>query len=435
MKTRWLLLAMAAASATLTLAAAEQATIKRSEPQRQGNRWEQRVECSLPVRAGGRLVVRADVGSISVKPGASDRLDCQVLLRAHTSDEAAARRRFEAYELSVRPLEGGGAYLSGQSARNRHDSTQLGAKFLIAVPVRFNVDVETKGGGIDVEKLDGELVAVTAGGGIHTGDVSGATRVETAGGGIHLGNIGSRLEARTAGGGIRTGDVKGDATLETNGGEIVAGQIAGTLTAKTVGGDVVLRGATGAIAAQTAGGQIQIGESGGPVVAQTAGGSIRLLGSRGPMEVKTAGGSIDLWQIRSAVEAATAAGRILAQLDPADKTFSSCEFQNASGDVLVYLPPDLPLTIDAAIDVAAGHDILTDFPLQIQREKNSFVQRTLRGHGDLNGGGEVLRIRTIAGNIEIRKLDPRTLEELKERQDSFWKRWGEKEAGHRHSRD
>jgi len=153
------------------------------------------------------------------------------------------------------------------------------------------------------------------------------------------------------------------------------------------------------------------------------------------MEVKTAGGSIDLWQIRSAVEAATAAGRILAQLDPADKTFAACEFQNASGDVLVYLPPDLPLTIDAAIDVAAGHDILTDFPLQIQGDRDNFVQHTLRGRGDLNGGGEVLRIRTIAGNIEIRKLDPRTQEELKQRQDSFWKRWEEKEAGHRHPRD
>ncbi len=416
---------MMTVAASLSLHAAEQASIKRQEPVRQGNFWEQRAECSLPVRAGGRLVVRADVGSVSVKPGAAERMECQVRLRAHTSDEAKARRYFEAYELSVRPLEGGGAILSGRSPRDGRNSVQAGAEFQITIPARFNVDVETKGGGVEVEKLDGELVAVTAGGNIRTGDVSGATRVETAGGSIHVGNIGSRLEARTAGGGIRTGNVKGDAALETSGGEIVAGQIGGTMRAETAGGDVVLRGSGGNIEARTAGGQILIGESGGSVLAQTAGGSIRLLGSRGRMEVKTAGGSIDLWQIRSAVDAATAAGRILAQIDPADKSFAPCEFQNASGDVLVYLPPDLPLTIDAAIDAAAGHDILTDFPLQIQREKDSFVQGMLSGHGDLNGGGEVLRIRTVSGNIEIRKLDARTQEQLKERQDSFWKRWEE----------
>jgi DUF4097 and DUF4098 domain-containing protein YvlB len=426
---------MMAAGATLALQAADQTSIKRLEPQRLGNSWEQRVECSLLVREGGRLMVRVDAGAVSVKPGPADHMECQVRLRAQTRDEAKARRQFEAYELSVRPLEGGGAYLSGRSPRDHRNSTQLGAEFQISVPVRFNVDVETKGGGINVEKLDGELVAVTAGGGIRTGDVAGATRVETAGGSINLGNIGARLEARTAGGGIRVGDVRGDATLETSGGEIVAGQIAGTLRAETAGGDVVLRGAVNSIEARTAGGQIQIGKSGGSVRAQTAGGSIRLLGSQGPMEVKTAGGSIDLWQIRSAVDAATAAGHILAQIDPADKTFAPCELDTASGDVLVYLPADLALTIDAAIDVAAGHEILTDFPLQIQRGKDNFVLRTLRGSGDLNGGGKVLRIRTIAGNIEIRKLDPRNQEELKERQDSSWKRWEEKEDGRERPRD
>ncbi len=422
---RVLLTIVISAAAGLSLLAADQPSVRRQEPERQGNYWEQRAECSLPVQAGGRLVVRADAGSVSVKPGGNERMECQVRLRAHTADEAKARRYFEAYELVARPLEGGGAYLSGRSQREGRNTLQAGAEFHIVIPARFNADVETKGGSIDVEGLDGELVAVTAGGNIRTGDVSGATRVETAGGNIRVGNVGARLEARTAGGGIRTGNIKGDATLQTSGGEVVAGQIAGALKAETAGGDVVLRGASGSLEARTAGGQILIGESGGSVLAQTAGGSIRLLGARGRMEVKTAGGSIDLWQIRSAVDAATAAGHILAQIDPADKTFAPCEFQNASGDVLVYLPPDLPLTVDAAIDAAAGHEIITDFPLRIQREKDSFVQGKLRGNGELNGGGEVLRIRTVSGNIEIRKLDARTQERLKERQDSFWKRWEE----------
>jgi hypothetical protein len=40
----------------------------------------------------------------------------------------------------------------------------------------------------------------------------------------------------------------------------------------------------------------------------------------------------------------------------------------------------------------------------------------------LNGGGEVLRIRTVAGNIEIRKIDARSLQEIKSREDTAWNR-------------
>jgi len=41
----------------------------------------------------------------------------------------------------------------------------------------------------------------------------------------------------------------------------------------------------------------------------------------------------------------------------------------------------------------------------------------------LNGGGEVLRIRTVAGNIEIRKLDSRGLEDLKSNVRSTIQSW------------
>ena len=92
------------------------------------------------------------------------------------------------------------------------------------------------------------------------------------------------------------------------------------------------------------------------------------------------------------------------------------------GDVYVYLPINLSLTIDAAIDAAAGHHIVTDFPLSILGDKEDFSERTIRGHGTLNGGGEVLRIRTVAGNIEIRKIDARSLQEIKSREDTAWNR-------------
>jgi DUF4097 and DUF4098 domain-containing protein YvlB len=427
MKSRvFLILTMLVAGTCLALEPAEQAGVKRGEPQRAGNYWEERAECSAPVREGGRLVVRAEFGSLDVKPGANDRLACQVRLRAYTTDEAEAKRYLKNYELSLRQLESG-TYLTGKFLQPHHGRMSLGAEFGITVPLRFSLDLETKGGEIKVEKLEGTLQASTAGGDVRTGDVTGSVRAETAGGDIRLGNIGAPVEARTAGGTIRVGDVKGDATLQTSGGEIVAGLVQGSLRAETAGGDLILRGASGPVEARTAGGQIQVGQSGGNVIARTAGGSIRLQGARGRVEVRTAGGSIDLLQMRNAMLAATAAGGILAQVDADLKKFAASELETSVGDVQVYLPAHLPVTVDAVIDMASGHKILSDFPLNVQKEGEPFVPTKIRAAGALNGGGEVLRIRTVAGNIEIRKLDPRTLEQLQRRQESFWKRWEERE--------
>ncbi len=419
----------------LPLTAADVFVIKRGTPEHRGRGWEQRLEFEAPVKEGARLLLRAEAGAVDIRPEPGDKVKCVVTLRAYTSDEAAAGRLFDGVQLSARPLDTGGVYLTSQTPGRARHGSNFGIRFQLSVPPRFNLDVETQGGGITVEApLEGEARLTTAGGDVRTADLAGPVRIETAGGSIILGKMGSRLDARTAGGSIRVDDVTGDATLETSGGEIVAGQVAGTLRAETAGGDVVIGGATGQVIAQTAGGQIQIGPAGGSVRAETAGGSIRLQGARGRVVVDTAGGSIDLLQMESAVKASTAAGRILAQFSSTPKTFGSSQLETSMGDVFVYLPISLSLTIDAAIDAAAGHKIISDFPLTIQGEGEEAVPTNLRGRGALNGGGEVLKIRTVAGNIEIRKLDEQARQDLEQREASAWKAWEEHRAEKEHRR-
>jgi len=413
--------------ASLPLAALDQVSVKRGTAERRGRGFEERSELSAPVREGGRLILRADLGSVVIRPGATDRFDCQVVLRAYTGSDAQARQIFGNFQLSARTLEAGGVYVTGQMQREQRGRTSLEVEFEINLPQRFNLDVQTQGGDITIESaLQGEARLTTAGGDVRTAEVSGPVKVETAGGSITLGKAGNGVDARTAGGDIHTGDVQGDTVLETSGGQIVTGQIAGSLRAQTAGGDVVIGGAAGRVTAETAGGQIQIGPTDGVVRAETSGGSIRLRGARGKVLVDTAGGSIDLLDVKAAVNASTAMGRILAQFDADKKTFSASQLKTSMGDVFVYLPVGLPLTIDAAIDAAAGHRIVSDFPLNIQGDQEALVLRTIRGQGALNGGGEILHIRTVAGNIEIRKLDARALEELKSREASSWQRWRER---------
>jgi hypothetical protein len=418
------------AGASCALDASDQAHVKRGEPQREGHVWVEHADCSVPVRDGGRLVVRADFGSVTVRPGRSGHMDCQVRLQADTADASEASRHFRSLDLSVRSSEGT-VYLTGRSVSERHHPMELIAEFILSVPPRFNLDLQTEAGDVAVDRLEGELRATTAGGDIRTGDIAGPVRVETAGGNISLGNIGQRLEASTAGGNIRVAAVKGNASLETSGGEIAAGLIGGGVTAQTAGGDIVLRGATGAVVAETAGGQIQIGDCGSSVHAETAGGNIRLQGARGIVRVQTAAGSIDMFQLQSAVLASTASGRILAEINANRQSFANSNLDTAVGDVQVFLPTNLPLDIEAVIDEAAGHRIFSDFPLTVQGgppdDDQDFGMRTVRGKTALNGGGKALVIHTVMGNIEIRKLDSSTLNHLKTRQQEYWNGWQQRE--------
>jgi hypothetical protein len=408
----------------LPLAALDVSSVKQGAPVRRGNTWQQRSEFETPVKEGARLLLRVDNGAVSIHPVPGDKVSCTVTLRAYTSDEAEAWRLFDNFQFNARLVEMGGVYITSQAPPRARHGVKFGVQFQITVPQRYNLDVETQGGDISVDApLEGEARLTTAGGDVRSSDLTGAVRIETAGGSISVGRSGSDLIARTAGGTIHVGDVKGDARLETSGGEIETGAVAGALRAETAGGDIVVGGATGQVLAQTAGGQIQIGPTGSSVRAETAGGSIRLQGARGRVVAETAGGSIDLLGVESGVQASTAAGRILAEFNCTKKTFGASRLETSMGDVYVYLPANVPLTIDAAIVTAAGRQIQSDFPLNIEGDKEELVPSTLRGRGTLNGGGEILRIRSVAGNIEIRKIDEASLRELQQREESTWKAW------------
>ena len=402
---------------------------QRGAPVRRGNAWTQTHTWTAPAREGGKLILRADMGSVEITPATGNQIEGRAVVRVYNGNEERARRVFDAFHLSARPIENTGVYVSAEFAGSRHHDGSMGVEFDIKVPARFSLDLETKGGDIDLDgALQGEARLTTAGGDIHAGDISGPIRVETAAGNIGLGNLGARAEVRTAGGNIHVGNVRGDGTIETIGGEIQVGQVDGTVRAETAGGDIVIAGAGGQVMAETAGGQIQVGPTGGSVRAQTAGGNIVLRGARGRVVAETTGGSIDLLQLGAGVRANTSAGQILVEFDSNTKTFVASQLESSMGDVYVYLPVNLSLTIDAAIDGAAGHHIVTDFPLSILGDEEDFSERTIRGHGTLNGGGEVLRIRTVAGNIEIRKIDARSLQEIKNHEDTTWNRLQQRAA-------
>ncbi len=394
---------------------------QRGAIERQGRAWVETRRCTVPAGATGQLTVRAQFGSIEVTAGT---LDCEVVLRAYTLSKAEAQRLFRGFRLTVKTLNPAAVLIRSQSSASARAGERLSADFQIEVPAGFNLDLETGGGDISVpSSFRGSVRAITAGGNVRIGKVRGPVKIETSGGNITLGGSGSEVDARTAGGSIHAGNIAGDATLESSGGDITAGTIGGRARIETAGGDITLAGADKSVVAETSGGQIRLGQTEGDVRAETAGGSIILKGARGFVRVQTAGGSINLFNLSGAVHAETAAGSILAQLALRARNFQASQLETSSGGVTVYIPSHLPLTIRAQVENAAGHRIVSDFPLTVEGASQVFAGRPLRAEGRLNGGGETLSIQTTGGGIEIRKLDAQTLEQLKKREDRFWKRW------------
>jgi DUF4097 and DUF4098 domain-containing protein YvlB len=172
--------------------------------------------------------------------------------------------------------------------------------------------------------------------------------------------------------------------------------------AETGGGNINVKTVTGGIKASTGGGSLDLGDIGGQVAAETGGGSIRLR-SGGGVIAETGAGLIQCYNVKHGLKASTGSGGITVEFVGKKGDFSNSHLEAGIGDIVVYLPNDLGVRIEANIDFANGHGIQSDFSgLQIT-QSNGFGPRQVSAEGSLNGGGPTLELHTTTGNIMLRR--------------------------------
>jgi hypothetical protein len=355
---------------------------------------------TVTTRDGQRLRLITDLGNVVIHTQNSGKLDYHVHLEADASQKNA-KELLKSF--SVNGREGSeGVYFRGQTF-GRQLRGRLWVTLEINVPRNYGLDVWTGGGNIETEDVNGRVALSTSGGNIKAGNVGGAARLVTDGGHITVKNVGGELSASTGGGHITTGSVGGSASLHTNGGHIRVASVKGVARLDTGGGNITLEKSGGELVAETVGGQIEVGEAAGLVRAKTGGGGIRVVRVSGPTNLETGGGSIYLTQVDGLVKASTGAGGITAWFVSSPKQPGTCDLQSGDGDIVVYLPRQLSVTIDAQIQQGNEHHVIADpaFPLKVSYDEASNGSRRIRAEGALNGGGEVLRLRTVAGNIRL----------------------------------
>ena len=406
------------------------------------------------IRKSGRYTIVEVEKSLSVEPNGSLRLsgpadvtvtgwsESQISIHEVIRLKRASRRKAEevAREAEADYEKRGNEVVISTDHLPRRDAS---ARFEIRVPHQFNLDIDTQGGDISAEALqgnqqlrtsggdvhvreiEGTLEANTSGGDIQAEDIQGRGRLKTAGGDISVERASARLTVRTSGGDIKLRRVKGPVSAFTSGGDIRVLGSSDDLRLKTSGGDVRVEDATGQVDAFTSGGDIQLLRCNGKVRAETSGGDIqlrrvgkaRVSTSGGDVEAEmvtggirtsTSGGDVRLTEIQGFIEAQTSGGDVVAELASKDcQTDHHVQIRSSGGDIRLSIPKDLPATIRATIETRSGSiedfELRTDFKLEVTKRKRG-GRGEIRAEGDINGGGDLIELHTVEGDITIRAL-------------------------------
>ena len=382
---------------------------------------------AIPTSEGLTLHITTDLGSVSIHrqpPGSPRAVQYSVHIETDAREPHAAKL-LQNYDLTAAGTPSG-VTITGAipqqhiKARGKQQQAQFWVKFVVSVPVDYNVEVSTGAGDIETSDLGGRVVLQTDGGNITTGRIGfdrpaaitghPVAKLETQGGHISVEDVFGDFDAYTAGGHIRAGNIAGNAKLRTGGGHIRAGKIQGIAQLETEGGNITVGEAGALVTVHTGGGQIDFGEVHGSVHAQNGGGGIRMMYVAGPLEVVTSGGSICLTRVTNTVRAATGDGTITAWIAPDSqdprqtvRLPGPSQLASETGDIVLYLPRNIAATIDATVDRGGANRIESDPSLLLKLRPRP--DGTVRAMGNLNGGGAVLKLHTASGKIRLQYLD------------------------------
>jgi DUF4097 and DUF4098 domain-containing protein YvlB len=394
------LLAVGSAAAQKTYCAGATCQIH-TKVYRDGKFWVE--ELTGSITAGKGLRLESALGAVVVLGGAGDQVTYTIKKKSSRPAEDAARRDFRIFPIGVYRKSPESVLIEGDWDGDH--SGKLMVEYYITVPRQSQwVKVNTMGGSVQVKGIAGKAFAETAGGFVSVDDIGESVQVSTLGGSISVGTVGGMAKLETAGGSITIGTVGGPIVANTSGGSVQVGVGRKNVTIETAGGGISVRQCDGELKAVTAGGSIEVEKVSGAAWMETAGGSIRVMDVYGPVVANTEGGGIRLLRVNSGIRAETQAGPIEVEIAASRARFSESKLYTSNGDITVYLPSDLPVTLAATVEAANGHDVYSDFPgLEFRRETGQYGSRTVQAEGRLNGGGPLLKLYTTNGNIRIRR--------------------------------
>ena len=250
------------------------------------------VEKTFTVQSGGNLKVQTSGGDIKVLTGTGSEV--KVTAREHINAKSEAEADDLLKDLNL-TIEQQGDNVTAIAKYQRkggwlRGSTPVSVSFTVVVPHQYNVDLNTSGGDIGLESLNGKAHVRTSGGDLKIDRIEGEVDGSTSGGDINLIEGTASVKLSTSGGSIKVDRAGGEADLSTSGGDIVIDSVRSKLTASTSGGDIKAH--------------IE-GELKGDCALSTSGGEVSVSVDKGAafdLKSHTSGGDVDVHGITIAIE-------------------------------------------------------------------------------------------------------------------------------------
>ena len=157
------------------------------------------------------------------------------------------------------------------------------------------------------------------------------------------------------------------------------------------GGDIKLSDVPDGAHVATSGGTIVIGRSSGRVMAETGGGNITIDAAEGAAKVTTGSGNVTITTV--------------------GKDAHSVDVRSGTGGVVLQLPKEANATLDletAYTNEKKPSKIISDWPVTVTVSpewdtSQGTPRKYVRVRQDIGKGGSVIRVRTMNGNIEIKR--------------------------------
>ncbi len=277
-------------------------------------------------------------------------------------------------------------------------------RFEITVPEKFDLELQTMGGGITIEQVEGEISGKTMGGKLALSHLKGSLDLTTMGGPITVRSSEVEGRVKTMGGEVRIEDVTGNLDASSQGGNVVETNVTrtnGSSTGKKV-------------SISTMGGNIDVNEAPAGADVHTMGGDIHIHSAAGFAKARTMGGSITIDAVDGWVDATTMGGDVAITMtgDPAAGLRRDVTIRSMHGDITLTVPSGLSMDFDIDLaftrDSEKNYSIISDFAMNQEtspdwEENSGTLRKHIHGTGSIAGGKNRITIRTVNGDIYVKK--------------------------------
>jgi beta-lactamase regulating signal transducer with metallopeptidase domain len=376
------------------------------------------IERSFNVTPGGLLTLDLSTGgSVTVRGWDDDR----VRVRASLSGTS-----WQDVDVQIE-RESNGVRVESRSTRNRYTQSTLN-HFEIMVPRRYDVRLSSTGGELTLVGLEGRFTGNTGGGELNFERLTGSARITTGGGEILVRDSDLSGSVSTGGGTVRISNVSGGLRASSGSGPVIYGESPNRSSRSTtdissvtvnpggsrisVGGDSEYRMLTGTLNITKAGGDITLDGAPNGAIVTTGGGEVRIGRSSGRVEASTGGGNVTVGPVAGSVIAGTGAGEVRIIVDRVRDEDQIIEATSGFGRIVVELPSDFDGRLDLEAAYTRTHEdkarIRSDWdlerdPLTDWEVRYGMPRRTLRARTVLGRGTGRVVVRTMNGEIEIRR--------------------------------